>query len=419
MREDLRVILEEWNPWWDTEEVPTNLSGHPRQITDELAKLIEAKNIAKAIIGPRRAGKTTVMYQLIDRLINKRTDPRSVLYLNLEDPRLDKFSINEIYLEFMRMNKPGNSFIFLDEVHQKKEWARWVRTRIDLKSNDNIFLSGSTSRLISKKVAHLLAGRVFIKKVYPFSFKEILDINKVKPIGERGLSIATGILEDCLKWGCYPAVVLEKDKNIKINTLISYFETIVSRDISTTHNLNADKSDNIFRYILKNSGDLTSVNKIKNVFKISYETAEKYIEAMKDAMVIIESRRYAFSLKEQMAFPRKFYPVDLGLKTIGTAQTHEDIGKRLETFIAEDLIKNGYGVFYESDGGECDIVITDRGNPVYALQVTKQLSSVNIKRETKGLNIAKEKLKIDGEILTMEDVPKFLYLLGNGEKVFK
>ncbi len=417
MRNELRSIIEEWNPWWDTGTVPDYLVGERRKVTEQIMNLMGKTNWAKAIIGPRRSGKTTVMYQVISDIVSK--SPESVLYLNLEDPRLDRFTLTEIYKEYMTMQKPGEAHIFLDEVHHKNEWARWIRTRIDLHSNDNIIVSGSTSHLISKDVSHLLAGRVFLTYVYPFSFSEVLGIHGVKPRGEKGRAISQGVLEECLHWGCYPSVVLEKDTSLKTNKLLSYFETVISRDIATSHDLDAEKSKEIFRYVLKNTGDLTSVNKIKNIFKISYETAEKYLTAMKDAMVVLESRRYAFSLKEQMAFPRKFYPVDLGLRKIGIPQTHKDIGKLLETFIAQELVKAGFETYYLSNGSECDIVVAENGVPVYALQVTAQMSSKNKERELKGLELARDKLKIHGEIITYENTSEFLYLLGNGEKVFK
>ncbi len=416
---ELGEVLKDWNPWWETGEVPREVKGYTRQITQELTELLKDETHAKAILGPRRSGKTTIMYQLMDKLIKDNVSPDQILYVNFEDPRLDKFTINEIYKEFVRINKPSNSFLFLDEIHQKPEWARWVRTRIDLRSGDNIVVSGSTSHLISQNVAHALGGRVYVKHVYPLSFSEVLNIMGIKPTGERGLATSLGILEDCMKWGCYPAVALEKSEALKMNRLLSYLETIVSRDVSATHNLDFNKAKQIFSYILKNSGDLTSINKLKNVFKVSYETAEKYINAMKDAMVVIESRRYAFSIKEQLAFPRKFYPIDLGLRTVGIPQTHRDTGKLLETFVAQEIVKAGYTPYYLSNGGECDIIVTKNDVPVFALQITSRLSKSNEERETSGLDMAIKKLGVPGRILTMEDATKFLYALGLGKDVFK
>ncbi|MCD6414404.1 MAG: ATP-binding protein [Candidatus Diapherotrites archaeon] len=411
--------LKDWNPWWAEGEVPEKLHGKPRRITGELFNLAKARDLSKVIIGPRRSGKTTVMYQIIQKLINSGVNPNHILYVNLEDPALSDAEFDEIYSDFVQFSKSKENYLFFDEIQVKKDWDKWIRAHLEKRQNDSIYVSGSTMSLMKHEAGRRLAGRVLMKTIYPLSFNELLSLNNITFRNSQEKDIALGLLKECLLLGCYPRVVFEQDVNLKREILVSYFDTIVARDVAASHKLDFKKAQDIFSYILRNTSSLFSVNKIKNMFHLSYETAERYVDAMKDSMVLIESRRYSFSLREQMAFPRKFYTIDLGLRWVSSRGPTEDMGKLLESFIAEELVKHGYEFYYWSDERQCDFVIVGDGKPKFALQVSYELTKENKKREHEGLNEAMDEFGIPGRVLTFEDAPEFVYLLGNEENPFK
>ena len=404
--------LKEWNPWWATKRVEPAYLGKSR--LKHFLNLFNIKGMLKVVVGPRRAGKTTLLYQYIDYLIKKGVEPTSILYLNLEDPTLENYSLEEMYYEFIRASKSKHNYIILDEVQAKPAWHRWIRTMIDKKTGDEFIISGSTSSLLEKSISSLLAGRFITIKVYPFSFYELTE--NLGPM-KKDQAIAEGILETTLMFGCYPEVFFRRgaEKRIILN---SYVETIAAKDVADAYNLDYEKAKEMFLYLIRNAGTPTSINKLRRYFRIRYETAERYINALKSAMVVFEVRRYSYALKEQLMHPRKFYPIDVGFRNIIQSPT-KDKGRLLEAYTAIECIKQGYSLYYHKKQKECDFILVKNGRPVLALQVTYELSK-NKQRELEGLKEAMQSYNIKGMIITRNNIVEFLRsILPNRNNLFK
>ncbi len=133
---------------------------------------------AITLIGPRRSGKTYVMFQLIKHLTTKIPKER-ILYVNFEDDRLVDANITDvrnmlnIYYEIYPENKTKKTYLFLDEIQNINKWETFVRAVMDTE-NTQIFISGSSSRMLSKEIATSLRGRTLTYRIMPFSFREIL-----------------------------------------------------------------------------------------------------------------------------------------------------------------------------------------------------------------------------------------------------
>ena len=112
--------LVEWNPWWEAGIMPEELKGKPRPQYSQLVDSAEIKEVT-IITGVRRSGKSTLMYQMIDALLKNGTSPKQILFVNFEDKKLIKDSIDEIYSSYRQsMNLDSKAYIFLDEVHRQK-----------------------------------------------------------------------------------------------------------------------------------------------------------------------------------------------------------------------------------------------------------------------------------------------------------
>ncbi len=409
----LREVLEAWNPWWSLGEVPMDFLGKPRDITTEIMKWIGKKRV-KVLVGPRRAGKTTVMYQIAERVIEK--DPRKAVYINFEDPEIQEAGFKRVYEEARKVGGRG-AVLLLDEVQNVPKWDMHIRAIYDRRDPVDIVVSGSTLAMVGKQFSRKLAGRTVTFKVYPFTLLEAARIREINPMDPRDEQAFSGLIEEIMKYGAFPEIFLEKTEPAKRKLAVEYYESVVARDISAGHNLDLDKSMEIAGYITRNAGNPISINKISKVFRIAYHTAERYVEAFKDSMVMFEVRRYAHSIKTQLAFPRKFYPIDPALKWAIGGPT-PDSGRNLEMLVGIELFKLGAELYYWSNDAECDFILSRSGKPKTAVQVTLG-HGPHIDREIRGLELASKELGIKDKALVTRNPSSFLNLILKNAKVFK
>ncbi|MFC1567101.1 ATP-binding protein, partial [bacterium] len=146
--------------------------------------LLETSEII-TLMGPRRAGKTYLCYQMIKKLRIK-VPHDNILYINFEDERLYPLNGDELTLlldvcfEVFSVNTKHKIYIFLDEIQNIPNWAKWTRRVSDQNKNIKLVLTGSSSKLLSKEIATELRGRTLSFSVYPLSFSEYLRAKKIK-----------------------------------------------------------------------------------------------------------------------------------------------------------------------------------------------------------------------------------------------
>ena len=149
----------DWNPWWEKQESISEFVGVPRE---ELSQLITSLDDSKVTIisGVRRAGKTTLMYQMIAYLLESGINPINILFLGLEDPAFVEHDLITLITEYRKEHTPkGKIYLFLDEIQSKEDWERIIRKEIDTRKESKIIISGSSSTLLSGKHSAILTGR--------------------------------------------------------------------------------------------------------------------------------------------------------------------------------------------------------------------------------------------------------------------
>ena len=284
--------LEDWNPWWTEGKVGKDLVGVER---DSLGKIIDLVDVAKAkiVVGVRRGGKSTLLYQIINRLILERNvEPREIVLINFDDFRFGSADLEEIYKIFLEANKPNRPYVFLDEVHKAKNWVSLVRRLVDTKRGD-IYLTDSCSYFIPVEYARVLTGRKIQMELYPFSFREFLKFNNVeiKPFGTENRSILRGYLRDYLSRGGFPEVNLYK--NIWKRILIEYFEDIVTRDVVSRFGTDYRKTKDLAYFLISNIGQRVSNRRIRAITGLGLETIEKYINYLEQVYLVFAVKRYS------------------------------------------------------------------------------------------------------------------------------
>jgi len=276
-----------------------------------------------SIIGPRRAGKTYSMFQLIKNLLTK-YNITQILYLNFELTMLKSLSsedldlILETFYEIYPENRNKKVWFFLDEIQNIEGWESWVRTLLE--EGINVFISGSSSKLLSREIATQLRGRALTYTIFPFSFAEFLRARKIevkKYMSSREKAIVMKELRDYLNLGGYPEVILyPKEKEKIISEII---ETTIYRDVVERYRFkNLKVLRMLISFLINSATKNFSIHKFYNFLKsqgikVTKTTLYEYLEALKDVFFVFTLHRFSYSLKKIEQTLPKIYLVDNGI----------------------------------------------------------------------------------------------------------
>lgn len=404
-------ILNDWNFW--RKEIDTGIT---REGYLDLCQKFLKPNVALAIIGVRRSGKSCLMKQLAKELISKGVDKKDILFINFEDKRFtdvdNKFlqKIYEVYLEQMKpKNKP---YLFLDEINKVPEWERFVRTFHEL-NNAKIIVSGSSAKLLKGELATLLTGRHLDIVVFPLSFKEYLYFKNL--VVKDELDIISKRIEikrhfsEYLEEGGFPEAVLNQEKK---QLLLTYFDDIITKDIEQRYHIKeSEKLRSLARFYLTNISNPVSFNSLKSSLRLSTGTIDKFSAYMEEANLLFFLKRFSYQVKEQDKSPRKVYSVDVGLaRTVGFMFA-KNLGTAFENLTALKLkrdlsINLGLEIFYWKDpqGHEVDFVVKEGLKVSQLIQVCYNLENTKTKeREIRALLKASEELRCNDLLIITED----------------
>jgi hypothetical protein len=352
-----------------------------------------------SIIGPRRAGKTYYFFQLLKKLKNP-------VYLNFEDSRLFGVTysdIREILRIFIELYGKEPKNLLLDEIQNVENWEIIVRELHDLKKY-RIFLTGSSSKLLSKEIATQLRGRTLSYLLLPFSFREFL-LSKGRKI-EKWMSKdeeakLRNLLKEYLEFGGFPDVVLSRRK---IKILREYFDLILFRDFIERHKIkNLEIARFLHSFVVQN---FTSEISVKGLFdkakaanlKISKDTIYDYLAKLEDTVFFFFLKRFSKKVHLRETWPKKIYLCDTGL--VKVLKFSEEIGKLMENVVFLSLLRKTnidplMEIFYWKNyqGEEVDFLVKKRTRIKQLIQVTYASSKGEIeKREIKALVKASKEL---------------------------
>ncbi|HVT40330.1 MAG TPA: ATP-binding protein [Gemmatimonadaceae bacterium] len=364
---------------------------------------------AVAVIGVRRSGKTSFLYQcLADRLAAGR--PRdSLLLLALEDDRLDGITtddlswlVEEYYRQFPARRETAAVTLCLDEIQVVPAWERLVRRLMDTE-NIELLISGSSAKLLSREIATALRGRAMEVLVHPFSFREVLRHARMEPsgawtrLGRSDRSALDARLRDYLLCGGFPeAQGLNARDRQKL--LQGYVDTMVLRDVIERHAVsNVVALRWLQRELLASPAGMFSISKFFNALKsqgvsVGKDTLHAYLSHLEDAFMIRTVALHTPSERKRMVNSRKAYPVDPGLIPLFQRTTEPQTGHALETAVMLELERREYQVGYvrTSDDLEVDFHASAHGRETLLLQVCADTSNAStLDRELRALASAR------------------------------
>lgn len=368
-----------------------------RYIADEWLQTSEILIIS----GIRRCGKSVLMQQIRDRLVEKD------FFFNFDDERLANFKLDDFQkLQecFVELFGEQHTYYF-DEIQNIEGWERFVRRLYN--AGNKIVITGSNARMLSRELGTHLTGRYLQVEIYPFSFQEYLAMNEI-PVNAKTLYTTTGratMVKSFVKYmecGGFPKFLQDGS----VSYLTSLYESIIYRDILTRNGLTNEKEMlELMFYLASNATKRVTYSSLGKVVGIQHpDTIKNYLEYIQQTYLISQLFRYDPSVKKQMMSPKKIYFVDNAIiKRIGFNATEHN-GVFLENLVFIELKRRGWDVYYYADKKECDFIVRKGLHISDAYQVTLKMDSPQTReREIAGVREAMQAYSLSkGYILTFE-----------------
>jgi predicted AAA+ superfamily ATPase len=388
-----------------------------------------------SLIGVRRSGKTYMFFHMIERL-RRRVPNENIVYINFEDDRLfpiglkDLDGLVEAYFELYPHKRGEKLYWFLDEVQNIEGWERFVRRIYDT-LNLQLFVTGSSSRLLSSEIATSLRGRTIVYEIFPFSFKEYLLAKEIEVNfhSSSSLSYIRNAFNAYLEEGGF-AETFGQSKDVQKRILKDYMDLIVYRDVIERHAIkNHALLKHLIKYLFVNMGTLISFNKLYNTYKsmgykLGKDTLYEYVAYLQEAYTVFAIPIHRSSVREEQRNPKKLYAVDNGFKRLFDASLSKDFSKLYENLAFLHLHRQSDEVYYYKGKQEVDLYANLDGgtlvNVSYEIEASatleRELSALREGMEYFGLNRAylvtaerEEILTVDGK--EIEVVPLWKWLL--------
>lgn len=368
------------------------------------------------LVGVRRSGKSYMLYQQIQQLLINGKQWDEILYLNFEDERLENFTAEDFnrLLECHQEMYGKRPMLFLDEIQNIDGWERFARRMADAKYT--IYITGSNAKMLSGEINSALGGRFLTYEVYPYSFREYVNVHRVSVlpndiISTEGRSDVVRLFNEYLHNGGLPASALLPAKR---NYLSSVFQKIYLGDIIARNSItNAAGIRLMIRKIAESVCRPISFNRINNLLssvggKLSLATTIKYVEYCEDAWLLMKLKNYTACLADKES-NCKYYFIDNGILNLFLIDKDSML---LENLVAMQLFRK-YGhdmsnerVFFYNDNFEVDFYIPE---DALAIQVCYSLSDEEtLQREVNALKKLPKRLDCNRRlIITFDEETSF------------
>lgn len=342
---------------------------------------------ALVIVGIRYAGKTSLMWQLLADLAAQGCAREGLLYFSFEDDRLRGMQAKDLDLivdEYYRLNpswrKQKRAVFFLDDIQLIPGWEAFTRRILD-EENIQLYLSGSSIRMLSSEVAEPMRDRLLELRIRPFDFGEFLRRQNMLPANVQRLSKAQrsqldARLTDYLAQGGFPeAQGLEEGSRLAL--LRRYIDVMLLRDVLERYNLGQPQVLRwLVQQLLGNAAGSFSIQKLhaelrSHGMSIGRDSLHQMLAHLEDIALVHSLPLATESLRKQQMNPRKIYPVDTGLMALYEPDHKPPLEQALKTVVLHSLLKQGaeVGYFLTENKREIDFHARLPNGKVWLLQI--------------------------------------------------
>ena len=399
------------------------LDGQHQKINPSVPRHLQYKLIsgkAFTCMGVRRSGKSTLLSQIIERLIRKGVDRENIFTLNFFDDRLRELQrgnlslVLDAYYGLYPLKKNTETvYFFFDEIQMVNDWESFV-DRLLRTENSQVFLTGSSSKMLSKEIATQMRGRSLAWELFPFSFREFLDYKNID--WKKLTSKARLLVQNCFKneyWekGGFPEV-RNVSREICIMIHQEYFKTIIHRDIIERYDAFHPQAVLELAYrLVNNVGSMYSINRLTAYlksfgFRISKTFVGDCLGWFEDAYFLFSVKVFDASLSRQNANPKKIYCVDHSIVTSITPGILVNSGHLLENLVYLHLRRKSSSIYYyrTKGGREVDFIWLDSAGEKNLLQVCESIKIEKTRdRELAALAEAMKEQELKSAYLITQD----------------
>lgn len=335
---------------------------------DLLHRAKDKTDLAKVITGMRRSGKSTLMKQFRASLDKE----ANVVFLDLDlvNEDMDWKRLKELI--YAGMDESDIHYVFVDEIQDVDGWERVIAELVARKDCD-IYITGSSSKMLSSELATKISGRYVEVQILPLSFKEYMVFYP----GEKDQRFS-----DYLRFGSLPVIEPERGSELCEMQLEDVFNTVLVKDVLAHVGSNdVNKIVAIARFLFSNIGNITNIDNISKELGIGYPTVQKYVEEMLSAHLFRYCERYDIVGKKILRSKGKYYATDIGLcrAMLKGAQT-PDVSRPLENIVFLELCRR-YRVVRIGSYKDCEVDFTVSNDGVVEYyQVCQTIMSDETKR---------------------------------------
>lgn len=355
----------------------------------------------RIVAGVRRCGKSTLLQHI------RQHNQEKSYSLNFDDNRFAGFTGNDfekVYESFHELYESERTWYF-DEIQNIIGWEKFVRRLHN--EGQKVYITGSNARMLSRELGTHLTGRYIQTELFPFSFNEFLRFKKIKIekndfySPRKSIALKKAFVDFVLSGGFPEFLQTKKNEYLK-----NLYENIIYRDVVARYNIrNARTLIEMLHFLISNISKEASYNSLKNIFGIANaNTVKEHISYFENSYLLFSINKFDYSLKKQLANPKKIYTIDTGLANSVSFQFSENFGRQLENIIFLELRRKSLGIYYHKNKHECDFIIRQKGEIIKAIQVCQSLENQSTrKREITGLIEAMQNYKLQTGFIITED----------------
>ena len=338
-------------------------------------------------VGVRQAGKSYLLFQRMQQIMETGTDVEDIVYVNFDDERLKEMTAMDfdLILQAYHSMYEGTPVFFFDEIQNVDGWATFARRLANRKYQ--VYVTGSNAKMLSRDIETVLGGRYLDIKVFPYSFEEYLKANGV--VLSKGWQYGRKANElqrhfrTYFEWGGFPELVNFREKRIWLNSL---YNRIFFNDLVVRHKIkNEDALRLCVRRLAESVMQPCSLNRLCNLVKstgasCSPSTVMEYVRYLQESCLLVSLDNYASKFVEKETI-KKHYFVDNGLMHLFVNNPDTLL---LENLCAITLYKKyGSGLYYFNKGIEVDFFVPEEG---LGIQASYRMSDeATLEREMKAL----------------------------------
>lgn len=327
------------NPWWKTGRVDKTRLGYiKRDIFTELEEALANKKIL-GLLGPRRSGKTTLLYELVHAIIEKKVDPRRILFLSFDSPKVRQLDFDTILKDLAELlgeplqNLSVPVYIFLDEIHKWPDWSNKIKYWYELGYKLKFTISGSSAARILRGTGESLLGRINFQMLSPLTFREFLNADRKNiSIPRFTLSQASELkkayqklslfseeiqisLRHYLIKGGFPEVFAIKDINTAYEILRNYKVLAINRDILEIKDIKEPRVlDDLFDLLTDYMSQRINYSQFASILKVKVDTIKKYFSYLEEIYLIYPASVYSRSQIINTRKEKKLFFHDPGIR---------------------------------------------------------------------------------------------------------